>query len=182
MNNNEDNKKTKINFLSFDIDNTLIDFHTHKSNFPEIWKKYKNKDVILAFNTGRLIDDVLNLIDKGVLPKPDYIISGVGTHIYNYNKKEVVREFNDVLDDGRDLVAVEEIVQSLNHSISDQPSRFQHAYKRSYFFQDASEESIQDVEQVFAKSEMFINVVYSGNKFLDILPKWANKGNALIWL
>lgn len=29
---------------------------------------------------------------------------------------------------------------------------------------------------------MDINVVYSGEKFLDILPKWANKGNALSWL
>ncbi len=182
MNKIEQNNQSKITFLSFDIDNTLIDFHTLKSNFPEIWKRYKNKDVILTFNTGRLIDDVLNLIEKGVLPKPDYIISGVGTHIYNFNKKEVVREFNDVLDDGWDLAAVEDIVQSLKHPISDQPARFQHAYKRSYFFQDASEESIQAVEQVFAKSEMFINVVYSGNKFLDILPKWANKGNALIWL
>lgn len=182
MNKMVQNKQPKTTFLSFDIDNTLIDFHTHKSNFPEVWKRYRNKDVILAFNTGRLIDDVLNLIDKGVLPKPDYIISGVGTHIYNYTKKEVVKEFNDVLDDGWDLEAVEATVQSLNHPISIQPSRFQHAYKRSYFFQDASEDSIRDVEQVFAKSEMFINVVYSGNKFLDILPKWANKGNALIWL
>ena len=29
---------------------------------------------------------------------------------------------------------------------------------------------------------MNINVVYSGDKFLDILPKYANKGNALQWL
>ncbi len=87
MNQTEDNIQPDIKLLSFDIDNTLIDFHTHKSNFPKIWKKYKpKKDILLAYNTGRLIDDVLNLIKKGILPHQDYIISGVGTHIYDVSQ------------------------------------------------------------------------------------------------
>lgn len=176
-------KKTAIKLLSFDIDNTLIDFHTLKSNFGKVWNTHKSKtDVLLTYNTGRLIDDVLNLINKGVLPEPDYIIAGVGTLIYDYQEKCVVKEFNQVLDEGWDVAAVEDIIHSLDHSISEQPARFQHSYKRSYFLHDASDDLINSVEQAFARSKMFINVVYSGNKFLDILPKWANKGNALQWL
>ncbi|XMO85584.1 HAD-IIB family hydrolase [Algibacter sp. AS12] len=182
MSKNKDINKPEINFLSFDIDNTLIDFHTHKSNFRKTWKKYKPKDVVLTYNTGRLIDDVLNLIDKGVLPEPDYIISGVGTHIYNYKDKCIVKEFNNVLDDGWDLKAVEDLIQNIDHPISDQPTKFQHAYKRSYFFHNASPELITSVEKDFENANMSINVVYSGDKFLDILPKFANKGNALQWL
>lgn len=182
MDKSEESNRTKIKLLSFDIDNTLIDFHTYKSNFRKIWEKYKPKDVFLTYNTGRLIDDVLNLIDTGILPKPDYIISGVGTHIYNYNEKKVVKEFNDVLDDGWDLKSVENIIQNISHPISEQPTRFQHAYKRSYFFHNASLELITSVEEDFANANMDINVVYSGDKFLDILPKFANKGNALQWL
>lgn len=176
-------KMSPIKLLSFDIDNTLIDFHTYKSNFRKIWKKYKpQEEVLLTYNTGRLIEDVLNLIQTQVLPEPDYIISGVGTHIYNFKTKSVIKEFNDVLDDGWDLSAVEEIIKSVNHPISDQPTKFQHAYKRSYFFHDATVDLIESIEQDFAHANMDINVVYSGEKFLDILPKWANKGNALIWL
>jgi sucrose-6F-phosphate phosphohydrolase len=183
MSKTEDNIQHNIKLLSFDIDNTLIDFHTHKSNFPKIWKKYKpNKGIKLAYNTGRLIDDVLNLINKGTLPKPDYIISGVGTHIYDYNKKQVVKEFNQVLEEGWDLNTVESIIQNIDHPISDQPSRFQHAYKRSYFFHDATPQLIESIEKDFAEANMYINVVYSGEQYLDILPKWANKGNALQWL
>lgn len=178
----KDSIQPKISLLSFDIDNTLMDFHTHKSNFRKIWKKYKPKDVFLTYNTGRLIDDVLHLIDKGVLPEPDYIISGVGTHIYNYKDKSVVKEFNNILDDGWDLEAVETLIQKIDHPISDQPTKFQHAYKRSYFFHDASPELIASVEKDFEEANMSINVVYSGDKFLDILPKFANKGNALQWL
>ncbi|SFD21498.1 HAD-IIB family hydrolase [Algibacter pectinivorans] len=178
----KDKNKPEINFLSFDIDNTLIDFHTHKSNFRKAWKKYKPKDVVLTYNTGRLIDDVLNLISKGTLPEPDYIISGVGTHIYNYKDKRIVKEFNNILDDGWDLKAVEDLIQKIDHPISDQPTKFQHAYKRSYFFHNASPELITSVEKDFENANMSINVVYSGDKYLDILPKFANKGNALQWL
>jgi len=175
--------KPNIKLLSFDIDNTLIDFHTYKSNFKKIWKSHKPKSgVLLAFNTGRLIDDVLGLIEKGVLPEPDYIISGVGTHIYNFQEKKIVKEFNDVLDDGWDIKAVEDVIKNINHPISDQPTKFQHSYKRSYFFHDATPELITSIEQDFEKAKMYINVVYSGDKFLDILPKFANKGNALQWL
>ena len=183
MGKTENNIQPDIKLLSFDIDNTLIDFRTHKSNFRKIWKKYKpSKEILLTYNTGRLIDDVLSLINKGTLPKPDYIISGVGTHIYDYNKKQVVKEFNDVLEDGWDLNSVETIIQNIDHPISDQPSKFQHAYKRSYFFHDATPELIAGIEKDFVKANMHINVVYSGEQYLDILPKWANKGNALQWL
>lgn len=183
MSNKKLTKKSRIKLLSFDIDNTLIDFNTLKSNFGKIWTKYKSQtNVILTYNTGRLIDDVLSLIKKDILPEPDYIIAGVGTLIYDYNKNCVVKEFNQVLDEGWDIATVEEIIQNLDHPISEQPARFQHSYKRSYYFHDASEALINNVEQVFADSNMYINVVYSGDKFLDILPKWANKGNALIWL
>ena len=34
-------KENDIKLLSFDIDNTLIDFHTLKSNFTKVWKKHK---------------------------------------------------------------------------------------------------------------------------------------------
>tara|TARA_R110001583_G_scaffold85292_5_gene223466 strand:- start:4396 stop:6480 length:2085 start_codon:yes stop_codon:yes gene_type:complete len=183
MSKTEDNIQPDIKLLSFDIDNTLIDFHTHKSNFRKIWKKYQSKnDVILTYNTGRLIDDVQDLIHRGILPEPDYIISGVGTHIYDYNEKQVIKEFNDILDDGWDLESVEKIIQNINHPINEQPSRFQHAYKRSYFFHNATPELIDSIEKDFMDAEMHINVVYSGEQYLDILPKWANKGNALQWL
>ena len=171
MSKNEDSIQSNIKLLSFDIDNTLIDFHTHKSNFRKIWKKYKpSEDIILTYNTGRLIDDVLNLISKGTLPEPDYIIAGVGTLIYDYNNKSTVKEFNDILEDGWNLESVENIIQNIDHPISEQPIRFQHAYKRSYFFYNATPELIESIEKDFTKSNMHINVVYSGEQYLDILP------------
>lgn len=175
--------KNSIKILSFDIDNTLIDFRTHKSNFSKIWKQFKpNHGVLLTYNTGRLIDDVLNLIKKGTLPQPDYIIAGVGTHIYDYTNKQVIKEFDEILEEGWDIDAVEEIIHSLGYPIEKQPAKFQHSYKRSYFFHNADQETLHSIEKVFVKANLYVNVVYSSEKYLDILPKWANKGNALQWL
>src|SRR5690606_8892002 len=178
----KNNQTSEIKLLSFDIDNTLINFHTLKSNFTKVWRSHKPKEIMLTYNTGRLIDDTLNLIKNGILPEPDFIISGVGTHIYDYGKKTVIKEFNQVLDEGWDLDAVERIIQNINHPISEQPAKFQHSYKRSYYFYDANPKLIDSIEENFTKANMHVNIVYSGNKFLDVLPKWANKGNALQWL
>src|SRR5690606_28786400 len=151
-----------IKLLSFDVDNTLLEFHTLKSNFTEIWNTYKpSSEILLSYNTGRLIDDILNLINKGILPEPHYIIAGVGTIIYDYKNKCIVKEFNDVLDEGWNLEAIETLINKMDHPISDQPTKFQHAYKRSYFFHDASPEHIENIEQIFANAHMHVNVVYS---------------------
>ncbi len=183
MSDNDISNKSIIKFLSFDIDNTLIDFKTHKTNFNKVWKKHKsNGSPILSYNTGRLIDDVLMLIDNETLPQPDYIIGGVGTLIYDYKNRSIIKEFNDILDEGWDIQSVEEVIQKIDHPISEQPNKYQHAYKRSYFLHNASESLLAQIEKDFADANMHINVVYSGEQYLDILPKWANKGNALQWL
>jgi len=109
----------EVKLLSFDIDNTLIDFHTFSSNFKKVWESYKPKNVFLVYNSGRLIDDILNLIEKEILPQPDYIISGVGTHIYNFNEKKLIKEFNHILDDGWDLKVIEKLIEYLDHPISE---------------------------------------------------------------
>ena len=53
MKNKNLKKENRIKLLSFDIDNTLIDFHTYKSNFTKTWVKYaKDLDIIITYNTN----------------------------------------------------------------------------------------------------------------------------------
>ncbi|NND05207.1 MAG: HAD-IIB family hydrolase [Saprospiraceae bacterium] len=172
-----------IKLLSFDIDNTLVDLHTLKGKFTKTWlKHHQDNGILLTYNSGRLYKDVLGLIKKKILPEPAFIIGGVGTHIYDFKGQSVVKEFRDILEDGWNLSLVEEIVDSLPYPIELQPRKFQHDFKRSYFFHDASPSDILAVEEIFEASELDVNVVYSSDQHLDILPKWANKGNSLKWL
>ncbi len=172
-----------IQLLSFDIDNTLINEQSLDGVFTQTWQQLPaDARPLLCLNTGRLLDDTIQLIHNQILPKPDYIISGVGTNIYDFGRQQVLKEFTEILEEGWNLQRVQEMVAQLPYNIQPQPRNFQHDYKQSYFFEKATLQDIQHIEQVFKDSELDINVVYSGEKFLDILPKWANKGNALSWL
>lgn len=172
-----------IQLLSLDIDNTLIHEQSLDGTFTEVWNNTLNGDSpILCYNTGRLLDDVLDLVRNKILPRPNFIISGVGTNIFDYHEKRVLKAFSEILEEGWDLRRVEEVVQTLPFDIEKQPHIFQHDYKRSYFLNKATPQDINRIEQYFNQTELEINIVYSGERFLDVLPKWANKGNALSWL
>jgi sucrose-6F-phosphate phosphohydrolase len=173
----------QIKFLSFDIDETLIDSRTKSNQFYKRWLKSKFKRTPkLCFNSGRLLDDQLDLIDKKMLPRPDYIISGVGTNIYDFKKKTVIKEFSQILEEGWNLEKVSHVIERLNNNIQKQPDEFLNDYKSSWFLDNATEEDIQKIEHRLEEEGLDVNVVYSSSRHLDILPKWANKGNSLQWL
>lgn len=173
----------EIKLLSLDIDNTLINEQSLDGKFGEYWNNgLQENRPLLCYNTGRLLDDTLGLVKDNVLPKPHYIISGVGTNIFDVREKRVVKEFSEILEEGWDIDRVQQIVNQLPFSIEKQPAHFQHAYKQSYFFENASPKDVDYIEQLFRETDLEVNIIYSSNKFLDVLPKWANKGNALSWL
>ncbi len=172
-----------IKLLSLDIDHTLVDDENKRSPFVFVWNHdFFREKPILCYNTGRLLDDTLSLVQRKILPEPDYIISGVGTNIYDYNEKKLMKEFSEILEEGWDLGKVQSIIKELDYEIEVQPKKFQHAFKQSYFFDNAREEDIEHIDRELKNAGLDVTIVYSKNHFLDILPKWANKGNALSWL
>lgn len=170
-------------FLSFDIDETLLDNTSHQNGFYRTWTGLKfNKPPLLCYNTGRLLDDTRKLVQSHQLPEPDYIISGVGTNIYDYKNKQTLKEFSQVLEEGWDRERVQGLILSLGLPISPQPDHFQNPYKSSWFYDDAAEEDIQSIERALDRSGLEVSVIYSSARHLDVLPKLADKGNALEWL
>jgi sucrose-6F-phosphate phosphohydrolase len=172
-----------IKILIFDIDETLIDSAVDTNDFYLKWIKTSFiKQPLLCYNTGRLLDDTKDLVAKRKIPEPDYIISGVGTSIYDYNKQKVIKEFSQILEEGWDLEKVSEVMEAIDGKLEKQPDQYQNDYKSSWFFDDATPDDIREIEKKLAEKDLDINVVYSSAKHLDILPKWANKGNSLVWL
>lgn len=172
-----------IKLIVFDIDETLIDNSNGSNDFYKIWNKIQFKNPpLLCYNSGRLLDDLLNLIDEKVIPEPDYVIAGVGTSIYDYKKKIKLKEFSQVLEEGWNLEKVNNLMKSLGNGISPQPDHFQNDFKSSWFYDDATDDDIRQIEKMLKKERLDVNVIYSSSRHLDILPKWANKGNSLEWL
>ncbi|MBI2263637.1 MAG: HAD-IIB family hydrolase [Armatimonadetes bacterium] len=164
-----------------DLDGTLLGNPEATRRFKAAWESLATGRPLLCYASGRLIPDVLKQIEENALPSPDWIVGGVGTQIYNYEKKELVPEFTEVFSRGWDRSMVDEIVQSFPETVK-QPQELQHDFKSSWYFPRAKLSEIREIRRRLKKAGLDVNIVYSSLRDLDILPRKANKGNALKWL
>ena len=173
----------KIRLFATDLDGTLLGDDSARRKLLTRWSLLPDDArPLLCYNTGRMLDDVLQLIERRVLAAPDYIISGVGTNIYDYHAGSVVEAFSEILEEGWDSARVEAVIGALALPLEKQPAHFQTAFKSSWYLHDAGDADIAALRRSLDDAGLETHVVYSSGRHLDMLPHWANKGNALRWL
>ncbi len=171
-----------IKLLSFDLDGTLLGNREATKEFKSAWETLSRENrPLLCYNTGRLFDDTLQVIKAEGLPEPDYCICGVGTLIYNYAEKRVEQGFADLLHHGWDLIKAELLMSEIPGAVL-QPREFQNDFKSSWYLENAAELELNTIKDSLKDKGLDVNVVYSSSRDLDILPRHATKGNALLWL
>lgn len=173
----------KMKLFASDLDGTLLGtlFQTHA--FTAQWLRiHPDRRPLLVYNTGRMLEDSLQVVEEVQLPVPDYIISGVGTGIYNCRQKCAVKEFSAMLQKGWDRAAVDEVISRLELDILKQPEELQNEYKSSWYLEYASDDQLAAIQKKLEEQGLEVTVVYSSSRDLDILPKRADKGSALMWL
>ena len=172
-----------IKLFTSDLDGTLLGEKEATKQFNATWANLDTESrPFLCYNTGRMLENVQELVDRHKVPAPDYIISGVGTSVYDYKSGSLLKEFSEMLDEGWDLDRVVEVIQSFPGEITRQAEHYQNEYKSSWYYSNASAVDIENLKQKLEEADLDVHVVYSSALHLDILPRWANKGNALRWL
>ena len=174
----------KTRFFCTDLDGTILGDEKATKRFKKTWETIeKDRRPLLCYTSGRLLDDIQSLITSNILPEPDYIIAAVGTSIYNYNKKKLIKKFTELLDEDWDLEKVNIMAADLPVEMERQPEHFQNEYKSSWYINNASKEQLESIRKHFDDDDTLeVRIVYSSGRHLDILPSSANKGNALRWL
>jgi sucrose-phosphate synthase len=172
-----------MRLFSTDIDGTIFDGPESARKFTNYWKRSPGdpNSPVLVYNTGRSLEDTLQLIEVAGLQRPDFIIGGVGTQVYDVRRGTECGEWQDTLAGNWDHRTIAEVVPALTGATA-QPPECQNAFKSSWILHDADRAALDAVVVELARRGIESQAVYSSKRDLDILPVGANKGNALAWL
>jgi sucrose-6-phosphatase len=171
-----------IRLFSTDLDGTILGNPEATGRFKAAWEAVPAvRRPLLAYNSGRLVNDMQRLIGTGVLPQPDFYIGGVGTQIFGVQEGLELPDFAALLRDGWDRAKVETVVASFPGTRR-QPDEFQHEFKSSWFLERAGLSQLDDLQRSLTVAGLNVSMVYSSHRDLDILPRRATKGGALRWL
>jgi sucrose-6-phosphatase len=172
-----------VRLLSSDLDGTLLGSGETLGRFRTAWDGVPpERRPLLCYNTGRLVDDVLALVKTTPLPAPDYILGGVGTQAFDVASGQALPGFQERFAVGWDLPLVERTIERNFPTIQRQPPEFLHPYKSSWFLQAGTPEVLAAIERKLEEVGVKALLVYSSQRYLDVLPRHASKGKALVWL
>jgi sucrose-6F-phosphate phosphohydrolase len=161
-----------MKILATDLDGTFLGGTAHDRNELYRYLQQRN-DILLVFVTGRGLESVLSLLAGEELPYPDYIIGDVGATIVNAHSMEPIIDLQDEIEQqwpGHPAVSA-----ALKH-ISGLSLQGVPQHRRcSFFVEDPA--ALEEVSAIVTK--LGCDMVYSANRYLDILPRGVNKGSSL---
>ncbi|KAA3502941.1 HAD-IIB family hydrolase [Rhizobium rhizogenes] len=171
-----------LRLFSTDLDGTVVGNNDATRRFRDFWQSLPDEHrPVLVFNSGRLVDDQLALLEEVPLPRPDYIIGGVGTMLHAKERSELESAYRHSLGTGFDAKRIADVMGRIS-DVTMQEEQYQHGLKSSWFLHDADEKALADIEKALLTADIDVRIVYSSGRDLDILPKAADKGAALAWL
>ena len=167
-------------FIIVNIDNTLIG--NSNEYLPELLNlmKENRKQIGLGVATGRTIESATDYLKKHGVHSPDVVISSVGSEIYYgkglyYGKgweAHISAKWN------RDKIV--ELLKEFSF-LKYQDDTTQKRYKISYEMKPAKDR-LAMIHECLLQNKCRYTLVYSKNRYLDILPYRASKGKAIRYL
>ena len=137
----------------------------------------------IVYATGRSLPSFRGLATEKVLPTPDALVTSVGTEIYFDPQNDTPSEaWAQVQSPGwqRDEIAA---IAARYPELTPQPPIGQGPFKVSFYLAEALAAPLLDrLEAALLAAGLEIQLVYSGGKDLDVLPKVADKGRAVCFL
>lgn len=160
--------------LVSDLDGTLLADGAPSVGLPELRRHVDDHryETLLVYATGRSFDSTWQLVEAGELPVPDAIAAAVGVEVWYDPWLEPDPTYSVKIRDRWDRVAVLEAAADLPQ-LTLQPDRFQHPLKVSFYTTRA-----RTADTLRARLGDAARVIYSGGRYLDVVPHAAGKASA----
>ncbi len=169
--------------LVTDLDNTLVGDDRALSHLNQQLSQHRQAEgTIIVYSTGRSRVSYQHLKAEKQLLEPDALITAVGTEIYRQSSETPDPAWSSKLsqDWNRDSV-----VATATHfaDLVPQPDSEQRPFKVSYYLTpEAAVEALPQLEAALQERGLDIKLIYSSDKDLDILPRQADKGEAMSFI
>lgn len=166
--------------LISDIDNTLLG---NREGLQQLisWLKKHAGSVVFGVATGRSLESAVKVLKNARVPIPNVLITSVGSEInYGPRLQPDVGWANRIAHLWR-RDALEQVLSGLP-GLTLQTAENQRKFKLSYNVISKKMPSLQDLYRLLREHRLHARLIYSHEKFLDVLPIRASKGHAIRYL
>jgi len=169
--------------LVTDLDNTLVGDDQALAELNQYLTYHRQTfGSQIVYSTGRSRALYHQLTTEKTLLTPDFLILSVGTEVYLADHDTPDTLWAATLSSNWDRGLVVAIAAHFA-DLTPQPETEQRPFKVSYFLTPtAATEVIPQLEEQLQAQGLDVQLIYSGSIDLDILPRRANKGQAMTFL
>lgn len=163
--------------LVSDLDNTLLG---DGQALRALLEQLERTDDRIGFGvaTGRPLDSALRALKQWGVPRPDLLITGVGTELHYGHGMVEDKGWLRHIDYQWKPDALREAMRDIP-GIKLQPRGEQLPFKISYFVDPERLPSVRDIRRHLRRLDLHAKLIYSHDAFLDVLPVRASMGLAI---
>jgi len=167
-------------FIIANIDNTLLgDSNEHLLELLALLQENR-ENIGFGLATGRTIESATAYLKKHRFPLPDVLVTSVGAEIYYGKTLHAGRGWETHISakwDREKIVALLEDFPFLTYQKADVQRRFNISYEI-----EPAKDRLAMIHECLLKNQCRYNLIYSQDRYLDILPYRASKGKAIRYL
>jgi sucrose-phosphate synthase len=167
-------------FLVTDIDNTLIGENNEELELLMEWLREHRDRIGFAVATGRTIDGAVAYLEKRGVQQPDVYITSVGSEIYYGKNRHAGQGWRAHISKQWDRKKIVALLADFDF-LSYQEEEAQREFKVSYDM-EPGKDRLAKIHDRLLRNKCRYNLIYSHQKYLDILPWRASKGKAIRYL
>jgi sucrose-6F-phosphate phosphohydrolase len=146
-----------------------------------LWQSLREAGIVVAFSTGRHLRSIQDFYaEKNASDRADCCICMVGTDIYfrDNGGYELDAGWHEHISAAWDKTAVEKILASIPE-VRMQDAEWQSPFKSSYYLEENAEARLHEIHAALSRAGIEAKVIYSADRFLDLLPARSGKGEAV---